>query len=607
MPDQPERKQKPADHQGGPKPTQDRQAAPRFDIPQQGPAHLPSAPAPKAKDTGTSRTASSPELRRSSAANTQQRTSITPGDDMRNWLNRIDRSQVAPDEDDVRPQEPETANLPAIVGHDVARISNDLADTANVNPEWHQLTNMPGFKDAAIRKIGKDIFKMFTNTPHEDILTIANLQGSGNPNSENEIRAVVGWLQQNADELPESELDYGHVIPGYGNQVRVKEFRTENTRFHVVRDPMGHYIYAYPEADAVQHGDGEPTHDEFGAPLLPSTQKRLREETDMSKFSTISEQIRYFTSKLENLQEQVVEETLNWELLESVLDESSLSKMIGNTAGGQSLVRYLHRQHQLGNAANYEEVPERLHAQSIKADKDNFAIIVGTNGVAGVKPLAADWDRSRTPERDNTMRYVLVWATGDQGAESEIQKFRLGRRDATGGASGLEGGAPNLFQVLRDRIGSTVSVYRAVKAVERSKMATRAGYKQEAIPTDEQIGAKLKPVLSKLLQQTVGQLGPRIQRLAQAGNYDAVEKLTRAGKKIQAMATALDSPNPQWTGWNSPLSTYNGLIQQGVREITQSMDKDGQTQFKINLVQGQAKELGELLNFVRSRLFSISE
>ena len=607
MPDQPERKRKPEDHQGSSKPTQDRPAAPKFDIPQQGPDHLP-AHAPKQSNQDKPKgPASAPELRRSSAANTRDRLgNITPGDEMRNWMNRIDRSQVPhDDEEDQRPQE--TENLPALVGHDVARISHDLADTTNLNPEWHSLSNMPGFNDRAIRKIGGDIFKMFTRTRHADILTIANFQNSGNPNTEEELAAVIGWLRQNADELPESHLDYGHVIPGYGREVRVKEFRTDNTRFHVVKDPMGHYIYAYPEADAVQHGGGEETHDEFGAPLLPQQQKRLREGKDMSTFSTISEQIRYFTSKLENLQEQALEESLTWELLESMLSESSLSKMIGNTPGGQSLVRYLHRQHQLGNAANYEEVPERLHAQSIKADKDNFAIIVGTNGVAGVKPLAADWDRSRTPERDNTMRYVLVWATGNQSAESEIQKFRLGRRDATGGASGLEGGAPNLFQVLRDRIGPTVSVYRAVKAVERSKMATRAGYKKEAVPTMDQVGDKLKPVLAKLLQQTVGQIGPRIQRLAQAGNYDAVEKLTRSGKKIQAMATALDSDNPQWTGWNSPLSSYNSLISSGVREITQGMDQDGQNQFMINIVNGQAKELGELLNFVRARLFSISE
>lgn len=636
---EPQRRRRPEGDRQPSRPTQDRPNAPRFNPQFPNDANLPAGPndQPRQPSRGANEPTRAPDLNR--ATGDETRGSLRGGEfnpqmrDMLNRLNRLDQPGDISDEEarrlagldndqgEPRPVNPE--NLPALTRHEVAQMSNEIAAAGTVHPKWHGIRNLPGFQNRQIRGMGQDLFSMFTTTEHHNILTI-----STRANSEREVKAVLAWLQQNAEALPEVDIDYSGY--GMGNyRPKVREFRTENTRFHVVQDQEGWYIYAYPEQTAVEHtgqaqlghdsndsNSDEPERDEFGA-LIP---KRLKEGTQM-KFGSISEQIRYLTNKLDNLEESaLVDDIFKSQLEEAILDESTLAKLLGTNPGARQLVHALHSRHKLASGGlknrpgsanidpNYEEIPADTKniAVTIKSNKDNFCIIVGTKGVAGVKPEEKRWDQSRSKERDTTLPYVVVWSTGD-GAESEIAKYRMGRMDATGGSSAMEGGAPNLFQVLRDRIGPVVAAYRATGAVERTKMSGREKLKQSAVPTMDQVADKLKPVLAKLLQQTVGQLGPRIQRLAQAGNYDAVEKLTRAGKKIQAMATALDSDNPQWTGWNSPLSSYSSLVQSGVREITQGMDEDGKNQFMINIVNGQAKELGELLNFVRARLFSISE
>jgi hypothetical protein len=588
-----------------------------------------------------------PDMPRATGDETRRAASgVSQTDRMRDLLNRmqnidqddeIDDREAARraglDTDGAEPRPQDTQNLPALVKKDLATMSNQLQAAGTVTPKWHTINNLPGYMSRAIRAMGRGNFRMFTRTALEDIMTLANVNGQG-PNSDREIQAVAGWLQKNAENLGPVEIDYSQIMPGY--EPEVIEFKTDRTRFHLVRDEFGQYIYAYPETDAVSYSgqdrltgpdSSEPERDEFGALITP---KRIGKESTMEnvKFNSISEQIKHYTTLLESLQEQSLEEQQNWELLEALLDESTLSRMIGQTPGGQSLVRYLHRTHRLGNDAEYIEIPERVHASLIKASKDNFAIVIGTSGAAGIKPVEQDWERSNNPERDNTMRYVLVWATESQGAESEIQKFRLGRRDATGGASGMEAGAPNLFQVLRDRIGATQQVYVTRAAVERAKVATREKQKTAADPWEkpplpgsdrepvpakkgggdpmDKIADKLKPILSRLLNQAVGNIGQRVQRLSQAGNFAQAQELTRAGAKIQDMLTALDTDNPDYDNYRSPLRAYMNLIQSSVRKLAAEKPAEERDEFIASLAQGQAKELGDLLNVVRQGLMKIS-
>ena len=328
----------------------------------------------------------------------------------------------------------------------------------------------------------------------------------------------------------------------------------------------------------------------------------------MSKqFSSITEQIAYFRNKLGSLQESVTIVEQTTQLLEALLDESSLSKLIGSAPGGQSLVRFLHMKYRLSNDAAYEEIPARLYAEGIKANKDNFAIIVGTNGVAGIKPVDADWEKAvadaRNPSKDRTMRYIVVWSANNEPIETEVHKYRLGRRDASGGTSGMEGGAPNLFQVLKGRIGSTVSIYTAVGAIERGKMQARQiAQAPSAAPTQSQIFAKIQPVMLKLLNQAISNIGPKITQYAQAGDYSAIKGLTDAGEELKKILSILEKNQD----WNDPaLRKVHDAIRSAVDEITSDLDSASRDEVLRNISSGQSRELGKLLTSVRSQLMSL--
>lgn len=142
---------------------------------------------------------------------------------------------------------------PKTPGTDVARIetlpaviNKELLAAGEVEPEWHQVKNLPGYLSSAIRAMGRQIFGTYTNTPIEDIQVLAHVAGQG-PNSKRELNAVGGWLHKNAERDVEGEMDFSKSIPNYG--VEFKIYNTRNFTFMVVKDFAGLYIYSWPTAD----------------------------------------------------------------------------------------------------------------------------------------------------------------------------------------------------------------------------------------------------------------------------------------------------------------------------------------------------------------------
>ena len=188
------------------------------------PAHLPTA----SRDTTRSRIGQ-----------------MTPSDTMRDYMNRIN-----PDVGAAEPDLPDTAANELVIrtARDVPSVISRSMQAAGVqSPEWHTVNNLPGFQDRNIRGMGRQMFGLFTSTPIEQIKTIANVEGQG-PNTDAELRSVAAWLRDNAEDMGKVEVSHGQAIPGYNPDV--KEYRANGIRFHVVRDPMGQYIYAYPDKDA---------------------------------------------------------------------------------------------------------------------------------------------------------------------------------------------------------------------------------------------------------------------------------------------------------------------------------------------------------------------
>lgn len=309
---------------------------------------------------------------------------MKPNDQMRTWIDNINRDELTPDtEEPVIPQN----ELVIRTARDVPAVISSAMQAAGVQtPEWHHVNNLPGFNDPNIRGMGKSVFSMFTSTPLAQIQTIANVDDQG-PNTDAEMRAVAGWLRDNAEDLGKVELSHGMAIPGY--RPDVKEYRANGIRFHVVRDPMGQYIYAYPDKDARLQG---PAPRDPGARLGGRNTPRLGESIE-GKYMSLSlfEELELDQAIKSALRRLVEDEAVE-------IEESTLSKEIAwkpgapgkqeKNQGGWNLLQLLHRNHKLSNEAEMEPLPfnrDVLYGY-FKNHPDHFIIVKGTHGVAAIRP-----------------------------------------------------------------------------------------------------------------------------------------------------------------------------------------------------------------------------
>lgn len=146
-----------------------------------------------------------------------------------------------------KPTTPE--NLPAV-------INKQIAQTENIEPEWHMVKHLPGYLKQGIRAVGRQVFGTFTSTPLENIQVIANLGGSG-PNPEHELDAVINWLHSNGKVDSAAQLHFERSIPNYGADVLV--FKAKGYTFLAVKDFAGQYIYSWPSTDESTKKFNEPT------------------------------------------------------------------------------------------------------------------------------------------------------------------------------------------------------------------------------------------------------------------------------------------------------------------------------------------------------------
>lgn len=99
-------------------------------------------------------------------------------------------------------------------------------------------------------------------------------------------------------------------------------------------------------------------------------------------------------------------------LSESKIQESTLSKLIGNDPGGQDMVRWLHSHDKLSNTADFGEITKgadgtgRVYWQQFKRHPDQFLIVSGANAIVAIKPEDSDPEIDRS--RDGTLMYNVV-------------------------------------------------------------------------------------------------------------------------------------------------------------------------------------------------------
>lgn len=556
--------------------------------------------------------ASSPmNLPSASRADTQRRVgAITPSDQMRDFMNRIDPNAGAGEAD--IPDTPTDAMVVRTAADVPAVISSAMQASGQQNPTWHTVNNLPGYMQRNVRGMGRQLFGMFTSTPLENIQTLANVNGQG-PNTDAEMRAVGSWLMQNAEDMGEVNISHGMAIPGY--EPDVKEYRANGVRFHVVRDPMGQYIYAYPDQDARLGGPAQ------GQEQLPAggpgNPPRLRES------ATLFEQMKW-----------------DEEIEEAFINESTLSKLIGKQKGGQRLVQWLHRKHKLSNDANLEPAPfsERLLWKEYKRNPDNFVIVSAANGVAGVKPYekfikdrtAAFAKKGKTydPGGDSTLPYQIIAFTDDgqqvdpalfrqpaePGEEPEerysdptVMKARMGKH------SGKDMQNPNnTFNLLADEIGALRTVYVASGAVERDKMNKRADMKKtdtmDSSQAVQKIFARVRPVLKTLANQAILQINKRAQRYLEGGNFEGAQKVAASGQKLKQLLVQLDTSKDVSidTTHNSSSRQLSVAIQQAISQAANAQPGTPEfDQYAIEAASGNASALRPILDGLRDKLVAL--
>jgi hypothetical protein len=477
----------PEDEPRGPKPTKTKKASP-FDFLNDldgigGTDNLPSAPVGGNNEPQDDQ-GDQPRMPRASADTTRSRTAnIRPSDHMRDMLNRIDQNQNDEIDDAEaarraglggaeRPEpRPPGQEVDRVRPADVPMVLNrQLRAAGDQMPEWHTINNLPGYMQRAIRGMGRQMFGMMTRTPLEQIMTIANVEGQG-PNTDAEMRAVAAWLRDNAEDRGPVQVSHGMAIPGY--EPEVHEFTAMGLRFHVVRDPMGQYIYAYPEQDARTPG----AQDRLPGRNVP----RLNRESKMNnnKKTPVAESLtKHLQESLEvHKQRKLLEDQCLTYLQEMLLSESTLSKLIGDVPGGQHLVRWMHARHLLSNTAEWDAHPfsTEIARTEFKAHPDHFLIITASNGVAAIKP-SVEWFQKKGKDSDwgsgvtgnNTTPYNIIAFRRDQqvdpallrnpkdverSADPSIMKARMGMIDKQ------DPRGDNIFDRLKDQIGTLQAIY----------------------------------------------------------------------------------------------------------------------------------------------------
>jgi hypothetical protein len=423
--------------------------------------NLPSGPIDAQGDTPSSDrgTSGGPDIRRASGDTTRSRMAgRSASDQMRDMLGRIDMNQNDEIDDAEaarraglggaerpqsriggaerpeqlriggaeRPQPGQRFEVDRVRPADVPMVLNNQLRTAGEQmPEWHTINNLPGYMQRAIRGMGRQMFGMMTRTPLEQIMTIANVDGQG-PNTDAEMRAVANWLMQNGEDLGPVRIDHGRAIPGY--EPDVHEFTAMGLRFHVVRDQMGQYIYAYPEQDArtpgaqgrLPGGGGNNTPrlnresrmiNNIKTPVAESVQKYLAESLEIHKARTL------------------IENKILEDLNEGLLNESTLAKLIGNEPGAKPLIRWMHDRHKLANTAEWHRHPFKteIARTEFKAHPDHFLVIVASNGVAAMKPNL-EWFQDKGGEDEwgksvkgnNSMPYHIIAFKRDQQVDPAL-------------------------------------------------------------------------------------------------------------------------------------------------------------------------------------------
>lgn len=339
---------------------------------------------------------------------------------------------------------------------------------------------------------------------------------------------------------------------------------------------------------------------------------------------------------------------------EAPKEKGQLARRIANEPGGRNLIKWLHGKHRLSNDAELEpvEFSKELLWTQFKKHPDDFVIVSGTRGVAGIKPSAkhieymtkkkAEKGQTYNPGGDSTLPYQIIAFTEDGkqvnpallrpasdkkdsapvDTDPTVQKARMGKSIG----KDLQN-QDNTFRLLADQIGSLKNVwitgfsgYRgdpesvrpAVGSVDREKMAKRAGLKKDShMSHDEAVTMvfnKVRPVLKTLAHQALSQLTRTVQRYMDGGNFEGAQKLASSGQKIKQLLVALDkSGNVALDmSWGSSTKDLGHAIEKSLSKAAGApFGSEEYEEFIVSAARGNSAQLGPVLDGLRDTLVGL--
>ncbi len=277
-------------------------------------------------------------------------------------------------------------------------------------------------------------------------------------------------------------------------------------------------------------------------------------------------------------------------LLEAYVDEASTSlSLISGSAGGDEVVKYLHKDMKLAHDQNYKQIDKISWSDLKEPYQGSWVIVVGSKGTGAI--------RSRRDTYD-----AVASAGGPVNTTS----------DGRGG---------NILDFLKTNIGKLQKFYvgRNTSAVT-DKQKKRADAKQglEKTVNQETLMKKFQPLWAKAIQSAIADIKGHI---ANQIKNDAFEKAKRKINQVESLQNALealeagstsDTPGSVKSAINIAVlmaaSNYypeqTGSINKGYGSSYSAQNSEGPQLLLKDLANGDQKKLSTVLGFFKRALIT---
>lgn len=278
---------------------------------------------------------------------------------------------------------------------------------------------------------------------------------------------------------------------------------------------------------------------------------------------------------------------------------SGLGPLLMKRPGGPQLTSYLHKELGLGARASYGD-PVAKYGSAIEGEQlksarvmwtmiknhpDNFIVIIGENGVAGMRPEPGyieqqqqDYEaagKEYDPSKDSKLPYRYAMFDASSRKFVKDPEMITGRKSKRGGLPfAADVRNVNMLDLVKEQIGGIKQVWAIMPtptrpSVEREKIARRASARGEnlSIPQQEQATLKaVSPIIKRVVMQIMPKLGAN-SKLAQAKQQNQLSQVL-SQEFISALRSSAQAHNIEL----SDAAAYRSFLTKASRSSVELKD-----------------------------------